>query len=106
MVPFKIYRFMNCCISFVKIASACVTFHQLCKSTHWVTRSEQEHFDKFSFHDNELAMEKEGGFEISVFYRILFKCLPVFIFSHLVLMAWFQDSLICQKLFFLHRLEK
>lgn len=58
MVPFKIYRFMNCCISFVKIVSACVTFHQLCKSTHWVTRSEQEHFDKFSFHDNELAMEK------------------------------------------------
>lgn len=76
MAPFKIHQFMNCSISFVKIALAWVTFHQLCKSTHWVTRSEQEHFDKFCFHDDELTSEKGEVLKdlYSVEYSQMFAC--------------------------------
>lgn len=36
----------------------CKNCFSLSKSTHWVTRSEQEHFDKLCFHDDELTSEK------------------------------------------------
>ena len=36
----------------------CKNGSSLSQSTHWVTRSEQGHFDKFCFHDDELTSEK------------------------------------------------
>lgn len=46
------------------------------KSTHWVTRSEQEHFDKFCFHDDELTSEKGEVLQdlYSVEYSQMFAC--------------------------------